>query len=442
MNHEKTRILAQLQAIRESRPHHFWAGAMVAGVSLFSMVAAFGTAPDSAEIRDYQRTVVEEIPLAIDASRATDSGSFVREERVQRGDTVAALLARLGMQDERAFTFLRQHQDTQAIFRQLRPGKVVTARTSESGELLSLSFPLNGPLDNALVIEKRDGRLHVAEQAHALTSQVVMKSGEIQTSLFAATDEIGLPDGIATQMADIFGGDIDFHRDLRKGDRFSVVYELLFNQSQPTRTGRILATEFINNGKIFRAIWFESKDGQGYYTAEGKNIRKAFLRSPLEFSRITSGFSRSRFHPIHQTWRAHKGVDYGAPIGTRIKATGDGIVDFAGKRGGYGNLVVLRHQGRFTTHYGHLNGFAAGIRKGARVSQGDIIGYVGKTGWATGPHLHYEFRINDVHQNPLAIALPSAPPLATQQMTAFKQHADPLIYRLDRIRDVNLALLD
>lgn len=442
MSHEKTRILAQLQAIRESRPHHFWAGAMVAGVSLFSMVAAFGTAPDSAEIRDYQRTVVEEIPLAIDASRTAESGSFVREERVQRGDTVAALLARLGMQDEHAFTFLRQQHDTQAIFSQLRPGKVVTARTSESGELLALTFPLNGPLDKALVIEKRDGRLHVTQQSHALTSQVVMKSGEIQTSLFAATDEIGLPDGVATQMADIFGGDIDFHRDLRKGDRFSVVYELLFNQGQPTRTGRILATEFINNGKIFRAVWFESKDGQGYYTAEGKNIRKAFLRSPLEFSRVTSGFSRARFHPIHQTWRAHKGVDYGAPIGTRIRATGDGVVDFAGKRGGYGNLVVIRHQGRFTTHYGHLNGFAAGIRKGTRVSQGDIIGYVGKTGWATGPHLHYEFRINDVHQNPLAVALPSAPPLAPQQMAEFKQHVDPLIYRLDRIRDVNLALLD
>ncbi|MBZ0124944.1 MAG: M23 family metallopeptidase [Rhodocyclaceae bacterium] len=442
MSHEKTQILAQLQAIRESRPHHFWVGAMVAGVSLFSMVAAFGTAPDSAEIRDYQRTVVEEIPLAIDSSRTAESGSFVREERVQRGDTVAALLARLGMQDEHAFTFLRQQHDTQAIFSQLRPGKIVTARTSESGELLALTFPLNGPLDKALVIEKRDGRLHVTQQAHALTSQVVMKSGEIQTSLFAATDEIGLPDGVATQMADIFGGDIDFHRDLRKGDRFSVVYELLFNQGQPTRTGRILATEFINNGKIFRAVWFESKDGQGYYTAEGKNIRKAFLRSPLEFSRVTSGFSRARFHPIHQTWRAHKGVDYGAPIGTRIRATGDGVVDFAGKRGGYGNLVVIRHQGRFTTHYGHLNGFAASIRKGTRVSQGDIIGYVGKTGWATGPHLHYEFRINDVHQNPLAVALPSAPPLAPQQMAEFKQHVDPLIYRLDRIRDVNLALLD
>lgn len=442
MNYEKTRILAQLQAIRENRPHHFWAGAMVAGVSLFSMVAAFGTAPDSAEIRDYQRTVVEQLPIAFDATQASGNGAYVREERVQRGDTVAVLLARLGVQDEQAFAFLRQQQDTQAIFRQLRPGKVVSARTSESGELLALTFPLNGPKDSALVVEKRNGKLQAGEQAQALTAQVVMKSGEIRTSLFAATDAIGLPDGIATQMADIFGGDIDFHRDLRKGDRFSVVYEMLFNQGQPTRTGRILATEFVNNGKPYSAVWFESKDGQGYYTAEGKNIRKAFLRSPLEFSRVTSGFSHSRFHPIHQTWRAHKGVDYGAPIGTRIKATGDGVVEFAGKQSGYGNLVVIRHQGRFTTHYGHLNGFAAGIRKGARVNQGDIVGYVGKTGWATGPHLHYEFRINNVHQNPLAVALPSAPPLTPQQMAEFKLHAGPLVYRLEQIRGMNLALLD
>lgn len=442
MNKEKTQILAQLQAIRENRPRHFWAGTVVAGVSLFSMVAAFGTAPESADIRDHQRTVVEPLPLVPHASQDDESSAFVREERIQRGDTVSSLLSRLGVQDVQAFAFLRQQPDTQALFRQLRPGKVVTARTSDTGELFSLTFPLNGPKDNALVVERRDGRLQAGEQALPLIPQVVMKSSEIRTSLFAATDAIGLPDSVATQMADIFGGDIDFHRDLRRGDRFSVVYEMLFTHGQPARTGRILASEFINNGKAFRAIWFESKDGQGYYTAEGKNIRKAFLRSPLEFSRVTSGFSFSRFHPIHQTWRAHKGVDYGAPVGTRVKATGDGIVEFVGRQGGYGNLLVVRHQGRYTTHYGHLNGFAAGIRKGSRVSQGDIIGFVGKTGWATGPHLHYEFRINDVHQNPLAVALPSAPPLDPQQMAGFRLHADPLMYRLDRIRGMNLALLD
>ncbi len=442
MNNEKTRILAHLQAVRENRPRHFWAGTLVAGVSLFGMVAAFGTAPDSSEIRAYQHAVVEPLPLGLKDEREPPIGAFVREERIQRGDTAASLLSRLGVQDEEAFAFLRRQPETQAIFRQMRPGKVVTARTGESGELIYLSFPLNGPKDNALVVERRDGRLVAGEQALALTMQVHMKSGEIRSSLFAATDTVGLPDSVATQMADIFGGDIDFHRDLRRGDRFSVVYEMLYSQGQAARTGRILAAEFVNNGKTFSAIWFESKEGQGYYTADGKNIRKAFLRSPLEFSRVTSGFTSSRFHPILQTWRAHKGVDYGAPIGTRVKATGDGIVEFVGKQGGYGNLVVIRHHGRYTTHYGHLNGFAPGMRKGTRVSQGDIVGYVGKSGWATGPHLHYEFRINDVHQNPLSVALPSAPPLGQHQLTEFRQHADPLVFRLERMRGLNLALLN
>lgn len=442
MNQEKTRILAHLQALREARPKHLWAGVGVAGVSLFSMVAAFGTAPDSAEIQAYQQTVVEQLSLPLSDSRKAGSGIFVREERVQRGDTVAALLSRLGMQDDEAFAFLRQQPETQSIFRQLRPGKIVTARTGESGELLSLIFPLNGAKDNAVIVEKREGKLQASEQALTLDAQVMMKSGEIRSSLFGATDAVGLPDSVATQMADIFGGDIDFHRDLRRGDRFSVVYEVLYHQGQPVRTGRILAAEFVNDGKPFRAVWFESRDGQGYYTPDGKNIRKTFLRSPLEFSRISSGFTSSRFHPILQSWRAHKGVDYAAPVGTRVKATGDGIVDFVGRQGGYGNLVVIRHQGRYSTHYGHLNGFASGIRKGMRVSQGDVIGYVGKTGWATGPHLHYEFRINDVHQNPLAVVLPSAPPLAPQQMADFRKNAEPLAARLDQIRGLNLALLD
>lgn len=442
MDNAKTRILAHLPPLSEAKPRHFWAGAAVAGISLFSMVAAFGTAPDSAEIRAYQRTVIEQLPLSAPEERDAADGLFVREERVQRGDTVASLLARLGVQDEEAFAFLRQRPEAQALFRQLRPGKTVAARTSGSGELQSLVFPLNGPKDSALVVERHDGSLQAGEQPLTLDTQVFMKSGEIRSSLFAATDAVGLPDGVATQLADIFGGDIDFHRDLRRGDRFSVVYEVLYHLGQPLRTGRILAAEFINDGKPHRAVWFENTDGQGYYTPEGKNIRKAFLRSPLEFSRITSGFTSSRFHPILQSWRAHKGVDYGAPIGTRVKATGDGVVEFAGRQGGYGNLLVLRHQGRYTTHYGHLNGFAPGLRKGMRVSQGDVIAYVGRTGWATGPHLHYEFRINDVHQNPLAIALPSAPPLAPQQMAAFRDQAEPLAARLDQIRGLNLALLD
>ncbi len=443
MPQRKRRILSQFLASRETKPGRFWATLGLGGVSLFGMVAAFGVAPSTQELQISQQTVIEQLALPATFQTEETPGHFLREERIQRGDTVASLIARLGVQDEEAFDYMRQSRETQAIFRQLRPGKVVTAKTGENGELLSLTFPLNGSADNVLVIERREGQLQAAEQSLNLTAQVFMKSGEIRSSLFAATDAAGLPDAIAIQMAEIFGGDIDFHQDLRRGDRFSVVYEMLFHQGQPVRTGRILAAEFTNQDKTYQAIWYQDKNGQGgYYTAEGKSIKKAFLRSPLEFSRISSGFTRARFHPILQTWRAHKGVDYAAPTGTRVKVTGDGVIEFAGRQGGYGNVVVVRHQGKYTTHYAHLSGFAPGIRRGVRVSQGDVIGYVGATGWATGPHLHYEFRINDVHQNPLSVALPTAVPLSTQQLALFHQHAEPLIARLQQIRDVNLALLD
>jgi len=406
------------------------------------MVAAFGTAPSTLDLQSRQQSVIEQLslPLALSAERI--EGAFVREERIQRGDSVGSLIARLGIQDESAVQFLRENHGAQAIFRQLSPGKPVTAHVSENGELQMLIYPLNGK-DRALFVERRDGMLQAKEQALQLETHVFMRSGEIRYSLFGATDSAGLSDGVATQLADIFGGDIDFHRDLRRGDRFSVVYESSSYLGRPMRTGRILAAEFVNNGKTHRAVWYEDVEGKGgYYGADGRNIRKAFLRSPLEFSRITSGFSSSRFHPILQKWRAHQGIDYGAPSGTRVKSTADGVVEFVGNQGGYGRAVILRHQGRYTTLYGHLSGFARGIKKGARIAQGDVIGYVGSSGWSTGPHLHYEFRNNGIFQNPLAMAVPSAPPLGAMQLTKFHAHAQPHLDRLNLIKDSNLALLD
>ena len=229
---------------------------------------------------------------------------------------------------------------------------------------------------------------------------------------------------------------------MRKGDRFSVVYETLTHQGKPVRTGRILAAEFVNNGNTYRAFWYGSDSSGGYYTADGKNIRKAFLRSPLEFSRITSGFTTARFHPVLQTWRAHKGIDFGAPTGTKIRATADGVVEFAGRQNGYGNVVILRHQNAYTTLYGHMSGFASGLRKGQRVSQSEVIGYVGATGLASGPHLHYEFRINGIHQNPMTIAMPSAPPLTTAQLPDFKTKTQAYLGQIEMTRGGNLALLN
>ncbi len=442
MKKEKTRILAHLQAFRTLHPGPFWASLGVACLSLFGMVAAFGTAPSTFERSIAQRSVVEQLTPTIALISEKDDDYFVHEDRVQRGDSVASLLARLGVQDEAAFRFLRDNPAAHAIFRQLRPGKSVTAHVTENGGLQALIYPLNG-VDRALYIERRNGQLQASEQALRLDTQVQMKSGEIHYSLFGATDDAGIPDSVAMQLTDIFGGDIDFHRELKRGDRFSVVYETLSHLGKPVRTGHILAAEFVNNGKSFRAVWFEDADGKGgYYTPEGKNVRKAFLRSPLEFSRISSGFTSARFHPILQKWRAHKGVDYAAPIGTRVKSTSDGIVDFVGNQGGYGRVVILHHQEHYTTLYGHLSGFAPGIRQGSRVSQGDVIGFVGASGWATGPHLHYEFRIDGVHQNPLSIALPSALPLTAQQMALFQTKIQPALARLELIKGSNLALLD
>lgn len=443
MRLEKYWILAQLNSYRAAKPGQFWAALGVAGVSLFGMVAAFGTAPTVEEIQSFQRSVVE--PLTLPKTGAIESTGqvFVREERIQRGDTIGSLLSRIGIDDEAALAFLRNSRDTQAIFRQLSPGKNVTGRLSVDGELQQLVFPLNGAKDLALVVERKGEGFRASEQPLQLDTQILMKSAEIRYSLFGATDAAGMPDSIATQLADIFGGDIDFHRDLRKGDRFSVVYEAINYMGRLVRTGRILAAEFINDGKTYRAVWFQGSDGQGgYYTADGKNIRKAFLRSPLEFSRITSGFSTARFHPILQKWRAHQGIDYGAPVGTRVKSAGDGVVEFVGMQGGYGKVVVVRHQSRYTTLYGHLSGFAVGLKKGGRVTQGDVIGYVGATGLATGPHLHYEFRVNGAHQNPLTIALPSAPPLTPGQMAEFRGVAQAQLSRIDMLRGMNLAALD
>ena len=261
--------------------------------------------------------------------------------------------------------------------------------------------------------------------------------------MYAATDAAGLPDPVANQMAEIFAGDVDFHRDLHHGDRFSVIYEMSYSNGEPVSAGRILAAEFTNQGKTYRASYFQMPGTKGdYFSPDGKSMRKAFLRSPLEFSRVSSGFSNSRLHPVLNTIRAHKGVDYAAPIGTKVKVTADGTVAQIGKQNGYGNVVVVNHQGRYSTVYGHLSAFVKGMRQGQHVNQGDLIGYVGMTGLATGPHLHYEFKIDGVQRDPLRVALPDARPITKQQRTAFEDTTRQYNGRLAMLREARLAKLD
>jgi len=401
-------------------------------------VAAFGTVRDAQEpvpVQDFLES------LALAAAPIGDLGTvlYFREERIQSGDTIATLLERLGADGGEAAEFSRSPQAVRS-FRLLRPGMTVRAKIDDEGKLRSLSF-LTGR-DTILSIDRLGhGFVTFQEQAQPVR-RIEMRSGEIKSSLFAATDAAGIPDNVATQLADIFAGEIDFHRDLRHGDRFAVVFEALHHGGREIRSGRVLAAEFSSRKRIYRAVWFQDFWGAGgYYTPEGANLRKAFLRSPLEFSRVTSGFGMRR-HPVFQQWRAHQGVDYGAQVGTRVRATGDGVATFAGRRNGYGNLVVLKHHGGYSTYYAHLRSFARGLRAGTRVAQGEVIGYVGQTGWATGPHLHYEFHVHNQNRNPLTIAFPSAQPIPSTELPGFRRVAEPLAARLDLLKNSDVTLFE
>ena len=439
MKQQKISILAHSPSAIDRLRRNPWAVAGVASITLLGMMTAFALAPPGDNEPVQPHTILEQLTSSSFTLLAAQDAIFLHEEHVQRSDTIASLMIRLGVSDPEALNFLRNDAQANAISRQLRPGTVVSAKTGEQGQLIALYFPVNGK-DAAMVVERRDNGFVSGEQALSLEAHTVVKSGEIRSSLFGATDAAGIPDAIAIQLAEIFSADIDFHRDLRKGDRFSLVYETLNHRGQPVRTGRILSAEFSNNQKNYSAYWFESEAGRGaYYTADGKSLRKAFLRSPLEFSRVTSGFTTARFHPVLQTWRAHKGVDYGAPTGTKVRSVADGIVEFSGTQRGYGNLLVIKHQNAYSTAYGHLKGFSAGIRKGVKVSQGQTIGYVGQTGLVTGPHLHYEFRIASKQVNPLAVAVPTAAPLSSSQIDRFKVASQALRSQLKLAKQINMA---
>lgn len=397
-------------------------------VATLSAVAAFATiAPrDDATPAPQAQLIVE--PVALPAHEVPQPSQYVREEPFQRGDTLASFLGRLGIDPALVGGLSR----TPALHA-LRPGTFVRAEVLADGTPQALSF-LTGRDTLMRIVRQGDGFRTLEEQA-PLETRVVMKASAIRSSLFAATDAVGIPDSIAMQLADVFAGDIDFYRDLRKGDHFTVVYELYHLGGRPVRAGRLLAAEFVNQGRTLRAVHF----GSSYYAPDGRNLRKAFLRAPLEFSRVSSGFGM-RLHPIQAKWKQHKGIDYAAPTGTRVRAVGDAVVDFAGVKGGYGNVVILRHNGQYSTVYAHLSRIA--VRRGARVAQNDTIGFVGQTGWATGPHLHYEFRVGGQPRNPLSIALPAAQPVPAAELASFRAQAAPLVAELDLLANANLALLD
>ena len=432
----KLRILAQ-QVGFAGRARHRWVVA-AATVPLFGVLAAFGTAPNTITRSVPTEQVIESLPLPAIASVPAGEPHFWREETIRRGDTLSNVLARLHVSEPAVHAYLRQSKVAKPLF-QLTPGRTIQALTAESGALIALRYRTG--TGKELLITRDGNTYFTSTQSADLEQQVVMRSATVSGSLFSAMDDADVPEAVADQLLRIFSGDIDFHKDMRRGDRFSVVYEAHYLNGALVRTGRLLAAEYVSRGKSYQAVWFEGEAGKGaYFTPEGKSVRKTYLRSPIEFSRVSSGFADARLHPILQSVRAHRGVDYAAPIGTKVLASSDGTVEFVGQQSGYGNVVIIEHRDNVSTLYAHLAGFQSGLQKGQHVEQGDVIGYVGMTGLATGPHLHYEFRVNGEHQDPLDASIPQGIALATPQVqAAFDSKTRPLAERLALLRGTNLA---
>lgn len=431
------RLGQRVAKVVRQHPKRLYA-AIVLGCAGFG-VTAFGVAPLTSVDSQAQRLVTESVsPVDLQAQVSTlaqQELSLFRNDTTRRGDTVDSLLRRLGVADADAASFLRRNPLARELLAG-RSGKMVQVRADASGQLEELiaRYPARSATQltthfTRLRVTRRDQQFDAQIETAPLAAMTKMGSGVVVNSLFNATDEAGLPDSIATQLAEVFSTEINFHRDLRRGDTFSVVYETLTADGEPITwnesAGRVLAAEFVNKGESHSAIWFESSQaGQrgAYFDPSGRSKQRSFLASPMEFSRVTSGFAM-RFHPILQNWRKHAGIDYGAPIGTPVRVVSDGVVEFAGWQNGYGNVVVVKHASDRSTLYAHLS--RIDVRKGQTVAQGMHIGAVGMTGWATGPHLHFEFKVGGVQRDPSVIAsLANTVALAPAARVQFAQLAE------------------
>lgn len=350
--------------------------------------------------------------------------------RIRPGDNLSLLLGRIGVKGNDAQRLLTA-ANKRGVLRKIMAGQTLAYRVRE-GELHELAYEIDR--FNTLLVKKQND--DYSSEIVKLEADVRLASatGEITHSLFVDGQAAGLSDRLIMEFTELFGWDVDFVLEMRRGDRFKVIYEEMYRDGEKISNGRILGAEFTNQGKTHRAIFFKAPDGsEGYYTDKGQSMRKAFLRAPLNFTRISSRFNLARRHPILNRIRAHRGVDYSAPMGTPIRAVADGKIDFAGVQNGYGNVIVLKHGDKYSTLYGHMMKFAKNIRRGGTVSQGQLIGYVGKSGLATGPHLHYEFRIDGVHRDPLTIKLPRALSVEPGFLAEFKRQTKQTIAMLNAI---------
>jgi len=356
---------------------------------------------------------------------------------VKSGNSIAYIFAKLNLPPQQLHAIVSQGGAANNL-EKIYPGQKLRFLTDKYRGLIKLEYQID-KLSKLTVT--RAGEEFEVGTTHKIPERRIMNaSGTINSSLFIAAQKAGLPDNLTMELANIFGWDIDFALDIRAGDQFTILYEELYLDGEKIGNGNILAAAFTNSGKLFQAVRYTDLGGKtDYYSLDGKSMRKAFLRTPVDYRRISSRFSLGRKHPILNKIRAHKGVDYAASSGTPIRVTGDGKIIFRGSKGGYGNTIIVQHGTKYSTLYAHMSRFKGGLRKGSRVKQGQIIGYVGMTGLATGPHLHYEFRINGVHRDPLHVKLPGAPPLNRKYRADFRKKSAALIARLDTIRSVQVA---
>jgi len=432
-----TALLDRLSHTIQQHPKRITAA--IAAILLTGGGGAFAVAsfaPDPAEMPVRMVTLpVESLAENLVLGELDAPGfSLYRSEQVRSSDTPESLLQRLGVADPAAAAFMRG--DTPVRQNMLgRTGRIVSAETTDDHRLVRLTarwVPDDSGNFRRLIVERAGNSKFTSRVETAkLTASSRLSGGVINSSLFAATDASNIPDGVAVQMAELFSGNIDFRRSLRKGDRFSVVYETLEADGEPLSSGRVLSAEFVNNGKTHQAIWFQEPGSKGsYYTLDGDSMRRAYLTSPVEFSRVTSGF-KMRLHPILKTWRAHLGTDFAAPTGTAVRTVGDGVIEFAGVQNGFGNVVFVKHRNQHVTVYAHLS--RIDVRQGQSIEQGQTLGAVGSTGWATGPHLHFEFRVNGVHQDPQTIVAASdaAAPISAASRPAFQRLASNMRIQLN-----------
>lgn len=393
---------------------------------------------DPVESTASERTAPTPETPAVAQAAAPAAGQTHRQVVVGRGDTLSALFEKVGLPGSEAQLALSSDKQAKQ-FAHLKKGQVLEFELAADGTLQSLHTKLSR-VESIRLERGANGALAFQRTLETPVMRAAYVHGTITSSLSASAQRAGLSHAQVMDLASIFGYDVDFAQDIHPGDQFDVVYEQKVLNGKVIGAGNVLSARFINRGKVYTAVRYTNKQGNtNYYTADGNSMRKAFIRSPVDFARISSRFSGSRQHPILNKIRAHQGVDYAAARGTPIKATGDGKVILAGRKGGYGNTVVIQHGNTYRTLYGHMQGFAKGIRDGSAVKQGQVIGYIGTTGLSTGPHVHYEFQVNGVHVDPLGQKLPMADPIARNERQRFMQTAQPLMARMDQERATLVA---